>query len=250
MRYSLSAPGAPRHAFFLHRCVTAIHALAGRRAPRMTTWSFPTIFRCVWRPKLCVCLNAAGPARALFGCSRRSSAAARVRLSLDSTAEAIYALDLHGRCTMCNRAGVRMSWGIAAADELVGQHMNTLAHYQRKSRPMPIAIEERRHLSRRRTRRRRACRGRGLLAQRWQSSPAEDLVYWAPRPGGRLSVPSSPSSTLPASAGRRRAASQRRKPGFARSLSTTRKPCRRRSWRSHLGFASELGVSRDGRTRL
>jgi PAS domain S-box-containing protein len=55
---------------------------------------------------------------------------ARVRLLLDSTAEAIYSLDLDGRCTMCNLAGVRML-GFDSPEELVGRHMHTLAHYQR-----------------------------------------------------------------------------------------------------------------------
>jgi PAS domain S-box-containing protein len=63
---------------------------------------------------------------------------ARVRLLLDSPAEAIYALDLDGRCTMCNLAGVRLL-GYESTEELVGQHMHTLAHYQRADcTPMPV----------------------------------------------------------------------------------------------------------------
>jgi two-component system NtrC family sensor kinase len=65
---------------------------------------------------------------------------ARVRLLLDSTAEAIYALDLDGRCTMCNLAGVRML-GYDSTEELVGQRMHTLAHYQRAD-GTPIPVDE------------------------------------------------------------------------------------------------------------
>jgi PAS domain S-box-containing protein len=65
---------------------------------------------------------------------------ARVRLLLDSTAEAIYALDLDGRCTMCNLAGVRML-GYDSAEELVGQHMHALAHHRRAD-GTPLAVDE------------------------------------------------------------------------------------------------------------
>ncbi|MEO7190175.1 MAG: response regulator [Vicinamibacterales bacterium] len=59
---------------------------------------------------------------------RRSEA--RVRLLLDSTAEAILALDLDGRCTLCNRSGLAML-GYETADEVIGQAFHALVHHTR-----------------------------------------------------------------------------------------------------------------------
>ncbi|MGB6544801.1 MAG: PAS domain S-box protein [Candidatus Acidiferrales bacterium] len=52
----------------------------------------------------------------------------RTRLLLDSTAEAIYGLDLEGRCTFCNSAALRML-GYGDATELFGRNMHELAHH-------------------------------------------------------------------------------------------------------------------------
>ena len=54
---------------------------------------------------------------------------AQLRLLLDSAAEAIYGIDLHGYCTFCNPSCLRLL-GYPKADELIGQNMNRLIHYQ------------------------------------------------------------------------------------------------------------------------
>jgi len=54
----------------------------------------------------------------------------RTRLLLDSTAEAIYGLDLKGRCTFCNRAALRML-GYRDQSQLLGQKMHALIHHTR-----------------------------------------------------------------------------------------------------------------------
>ncbi|MES0371959.1 MAG: PAS domain S-box protein, partial [Mariprofundaceae bacterium] len=54
----------------------------------------------------------------------------RIRLLLDSTAEAIYGLDLDGNCTFANRACVTMS-GYEHVDELIGKNMHKLIHHSR-----------------------------------------------------------------------------------------------------------------------
>ena len=53
-----------------------------------------------------------------------------VRLILDSTAEAIYGLDLEGNCTFCNRACVDLL-GYNRSEELLGQKMHDLIHHTR-----------------------------------------------------------------------------------------------------------------------
>ena len=52
----------------------------------------------------------------------------RTRLLLDSTAEAIYGLDLHGQCTFSNRAALRLL-GYADVSELLGRSMHDLTHH-------------------------------------------------------------------------------------------------------------------------
>src|SRR5690242_981048 len=52
----------------------------------------------------------------------------RTRLLLDSTAEAIYGLDLHGQCTFSNRAALRLL-GYADVHELLGRNMHDLTHH-------------------------------------------------------------------------------------------------------------------------
>jgi two-component system sensor histidine kinase/response regulator len=54
----------------------------------------------------------------------------RTRLLLDSTAEAIYGLDLQGQCTFCNRATLRML-GYSNVSELQGRNMHELMHHTR-----------------------------------------------------------------------------------------------------------------------
>ena len=54
----------------------------------------------------------------------------KLRLLLDSTAEAIYGLDLEGRCTFCNPACLRLL-GFEHVDELLGKHMHSLIHHTR-----------------------------------------------------------------------------------------------------------------------
>ncbi|HUX68180.1 MAG TPA: PAS domain S-box protein [Terriglobales bacterium] len=54
----------------------------------------------------------------------------RLRLLLDSTGEGIYALDLEGKCILCNPAAVRLL-GYDAADELLGQPIHALIHHTR-----------------------------------------------------------------------------------------------------------------------
>jgi PAS domain S-box-containing protein len=51
----------------------------------------------------------------------------KLRLILDSTAEAIYGVDLDGRCTFCNPACLR-TLGYGRSDELLGRNMHQLAH--------------------------------------------------------------------------------------------------------------------------
>jgi PAS domain S-box-containing protein len=51
-----------------------------------------------------------------------------LRLVLDSTAEAIYGLDLAGRCTFCNPAWLRM-FGFHRVEEVIGQDMHGLIHH-------------------------------------------------------------------------------------------------------------------------
>jgi len=52
----------------------------------------------------------------------------RIRLLLDSTAEAIYGLDREGRCTFCNPATLR--WlGYEKGDDLLGKKMHSVIHH-------------------------------------------------------------------------------------------------------------------------
>ena len=52
----------------------------------------------------------------------------KLQLLLDSTAEAIYGLDLEGRCTFCNPACLR-ALGYERVDELIGKNMHDLIHH-------------------------------------------------------------------------------------------------------------------------
>src|SRR5437899_8509571 len=54
----------------------------------------------------------------------------RLRLILESTAEAIYGIDLEGCCTFCNPACLSLL-GYAHSDELLGKNMHALIHHSR-----------------------------------------------------------------------------------------------------------------------
>ncbi len=54
----------------------------------------------------------------------------KLRLLLDSTAEAIYGIDLEHRCTFCNPACLR-ALGYERIDELLGKNMHDLMHHTR-----------------------------------------------------------------------------------------------------------------------
>jgi PAS domain S-box-containing protein len=64
----------------------------------------------------------------------------KYRLLLNSTAEAIYGLDLEGNCTFCNPAGLR-SLGFGAQEDLLGRNMHHAVHHTRKD-GVPYALEE------------------------------------------------------------------------------------------------------------
>jgi len=54
----------------------------------------------------------------------------RLRLLLDSTAEAIYGIDLEHRCTFCNPSCLRLL-GYEHVDQVLGKNMHTLIHHTR-----------------------------------------------------------------------------------------------------------------------
>ena len=54
----------------------------------------------------------------------------KLRLLLDSTAEATYGIDLEHRCTFCNPACLR-TLGYEHVDEVLGKNMHNLIHYDR-----------------------------------------------------------------------------------------------------------------------
>ena len=64
----------------------------------------------------------------------------RLRLLLDSTAEAIYGIDLEHRCTFCNPACLR-TLGYERTDELLGKNMHDLIHHKRADGPS-FPVEE------------------------------------------------------------------------------------------------------------
>ena len=62
----------------------------------------------------------------------------RCRLLLDSTAEAIYGLDLHGNCTFANAACLRLL-SYTCIDSVLGKNMHRLIHHSRADRtPHPF----------------------------------------------------------------------------------------------------------------
>jgi PAS domain S-box-containing protein len=64
----------------------------------------------------------------------------QVRLLLDSTAEAIYGIDMQGRCTFCNAASIRLL-GYDGPIDLLGQQMHSLVHHTRAD-GTPNTIDE------------------------------------------------------------------------------------------------------------
>lgn len=61
----------------------------------------------------------------------------KIRLLLNSTAEAIYGLDLEGKCTFCNPACLRLL-GYRDAGELIGKHVHALIHHTKPDgKPYP-----------------------------------------------------------------------------------------------------------------
>ena len=70
----------------------------------------------------------------------RQQAEKQVRLLLDSTAEAIYGINLEGNCTFANPSCARML-GYAAPEELLGKNMHWLIHHSYPDgRPMPVEV--------------------------------------------------------------------------------------------------------------
>lgn len=64
----------------------------------------------------------------------------KIRLLLDSTAEAIYGLDMNGNCTFCNNACLKML-GYKQPDELLGKNMHWQIH-AKHSDGTPFPVEE------------------------------------------------------------------------------------------------------------
>ena len=64
----------------------------------------------------------------------------KLRLILESTAEAIYGSDREGRCTFCNPACLRLL-GYERADDLLGKDMHRLMHHTRPD-GTPLPVEE------------------------------------------------------------------------------------------------------------
>jgi diguanylate cyclase (GGDEF)-like protein/PAS domain S-box-containing protein len=63
----------------------------------------------------------------------------KLRLLLDSTAEAMYGIDMNGNCTFCNPASLAIL-GYRNANELIGQNIHELTHHTRTDgSPYPVA---------------------------------------------------------------------------------------------------------------
>ncbi len=62
----------------------------------------------------------------------------QLRLILDSTAEAIYGIDLEGKCTFCNSSCLKLL-GYDSQEELIGRNMHIMIHHSYSDRtPFPI----------------------------------------------------------------------------------------------------------------
>lgn len=64
----------------------------------------------------------------------------QIRLLLNSTAEAIYGLDVHGRCTFCNASFLSMM-GYEKETDVLGMEMHQLTHHSRPD-GSPYPVEE------------------------------------------------------------------------------------------------------------
>jgi len=64
----------------------------------------------------------------------------KLRLLLESAAEAIYGIDLEGRCTFCNPACLRLL-GYEHSEELLGKNMHELMHHSHRD-GTPFAVED------------------------------------------------------------------------------------------------------------
>ncbi len=64
----------------------------------------------------------------------------QLQLILDSTAEAIFGIDIHGKCTFCNVSCLRLL-GYKRQDELLGENMHLKVHYKKRD-GSPFPIEE------------------------------------------------------------------------------------------------------------
>lgn len=89
----------------------------------------------------------------------------QLQLILDSTAEAIYGIDLNGNCTFCNRSCLKLL-GYNSQEDLLGKNMHHQIHHSRRD-GTPFPIDECRIL-------RSLKEGHGFTA--------EDEVFW--RAGG------------------------------------------------------------------
>ena len=62
----------------------------------------------------------------------------QLQLILDSTAEAIYGIDLNGNCTFCNRSCLKLL-GYNSQEDLLGKNMHHQIHHSRRDgTPFPI----------------------------------------------------------------------------------------------------------------
>jgi len=85
----------------------------------------------------------------------------RLRLVMESTGEGIYAVDLEGRCTLCNRAAARIL-GYDDPDDLLGRDIHTMVHHSHADgRPYPLA----------------ECRAHQAIASK-ASIYVDDEVFW------------------------------------------------------------------------
>ena len=100
----------------------------------------------------------------------------QVRLLLNSTCEAIYGIDLDGRCTLCNVACLRLL-GYADTRDLLGEEMHRLIHHTRAD-GTPYPSEACRVLQAFRqgegcTSRTRSCGVPTAPVSRWSTGPTE-----------------------------------------------------------------------------
>lgn len=64
----------------------------------------------------------------------------RLRLILDSTAEAIYGIDMKGNCTFCNKSCLELL-GYSSEEDLLNKNMHVQIHHSRRDKT-PIKVDE------------------------------------------------------------------------------------------------------------